>query len=1039
MRTVTDTAYVALLLRSEGQGALKKGQTWKCHSSYKRNSRKNCKHRKGYLLNNKMRWKDELLNISCSETRINGTLGKQKKKRENIEINKIFTRYRRDQRPFYFRASLIGLSVFWFLCRFYQIYRDRCQNSYSAGELKRRLKEKAKVSVIFSSLYGNRTGHGGDRSWQEVWAVHSWSMFGRKIQPDNPPLILGLVDDAEFCDRSFSHIPEFLCVELQCTTKIPTIPCVFKRASTLSLDDSLAIFVNGDIVFPLGMADVFESARATFGKSFQVVGQRVDILPQEWMTSIQKMSFQNLEEFTKRQGVLHPNYGIDYFFIPSNILREPFPPYYIGRWRWDNHMLYKMLLNGIPTVDASLVSPVIHFGEYKYNHQSREGNQENDILATRYTGKRFLLGKTSNAAFIAERTQNGVEVFSRKQEDEILMFILKSRHSIEHINLLIVTDHDAVLAMNWICWARLLENPDYVILTSDKKTFEFLKGLRVFLFDSSEGNSRSFTDYFMTLVLDLIEIASINVTLSGPSVLRVSHFDMALYDTCGIVTESRERGNQLRMVHLNAHHVLNSGVLGQREDLWKYVRRCLGSSNLCSGRIPSIPSVRTQCDLVHCVGEVLRHFPMRKCTFPEEILVHEDDFFDRGEPQKHGIVPKGIIFNEERNTRKAIDRLTKHDMMLWDEKRQQCTNVSQRLEVSEFKSSNLTRKIWSVKIRVLTSDRPVGLRRLLTSLQDAIKDFSKEAVLEISIDFPPTGHSIEYYECLMIARKFQWPHKLAILQPKENQGLLKQWVSASIELEHQMLVVLEDDMEVSPRFFEYLEKAIDHFYVNSDNYDPQNFGVMLHPQHALPDGTILPAILGRHAVEVGMSKHNSLDIDAIMPKGMYYRYQILSTWGPIFFPGPWASFREWVLSKLDDDNYEPCVPGLKSNPWTKRERPGKIWSTYFTRFVYERGLYGVHISYPADRNEQTKMLLYNHKDKGLNSIHFIIEPPVPSSQVLLLDTDSLSTITQFPRMSETPIYDFHFDQVSSVGELIARPLLAEVAIDKCFVLPIFYT
>ena len=287
----------------------------------------------------------------------------------------------------------------------------------------------ARVSVIFSSLYGLHGDADRQNVYQERWAVQSWSKFGIKLHPNFPPLILALVDNGSFCDPWLQKIPNFYCVSLQCSfnhSGIPTIPCMYKEAAKYAEPGTLAMYVNGDIILSERMADVVNSTSSVFGESFQVVGERKDIIFPDWLREMPESELERLENYAQNTGVSHGEWGMDYFIFPAKHLLDPFPPFLVGRWRWDNVMLLKMLLWSTPTVDVSEATKVIHFGKGVSFHEQRSGAKRNDQLAWEEFGPLFFLGRLSNVPFTVKWHSDQAEVCTRAPRDKAALLDLKN-------------------------------------------------------------------------------------------------------------------------------------------------------------------------------------------------------------------------------------------------------------------------------------------------------------------------------------------------------------------------------------------------------------------------------------------------------------------------------------------------------------------------------------------------------------------------------------------------------------------------------------
>src|SRR5438105_2112484 len=122
-------------------------------------------------------------------------------------------------------------------------------------------------------------------------------------------------------------------------------------------------------------------------------------------------------------------------------------------------------------------------------------------------------------------------------------------------------------------------------------------------------------------------------------------------------------------------------------------------------------------------------------------------------------------------------------------------------------------------------DRPETVRQLLASLSRA-QIATSDVTLVISID-----HSEREQEILLIAERFKWSFgKKRILLHREHLGL-KQHIfkCAQLTAEFGAVILLEDDLSVSPVFYNYACQAVP-FYAE----DPAIAGVSLYSYQVHP-------------------------------------------------------------------------------------------------------------------------------------------------------------------------------------------------------------
>ncbi|GAB5032425.1 Hypothetical protein NocV09_00901180 [Nannochloropsis oceanica] len=205
---------------------------------------------------------------------------------------------------------------------------------------------------------------------------------------------------------------------------------------------------------------------------------------------------------------LHPATGIDYFAFTPNIIPRTFPPYLVGRWRWDNALLIHFLSSNAASIDASEVVHALHIGMGSFDsasHAARPGGQYNDDIATNMTGSRLTLGRIDFTKYIlkqremteeekeeAKRQQHrlSLEVERRSQplgEAQLAALRVTDKSSFADDNsgdqqrqqqtkvkggktvfLLPVQAGEKALALEWVRWARGMKIDNYLLLAADR-------------------------------------------------------------------------------------------------------------------------------------------------------------------------------------------------------------------------------------------------------------------------------------------------------------------------------------------------------------------------------------------------------------------------------------------------------------------------------------------------------------------------------------------------------------------------------------------
>ena len=316
---------------------------------------------------------------------------------------------------------------------------------------------------------------------------------------------------------------------------------------------------------------------------------------------------------------------------------------------------------------------------------------------------------------------------------------------------------------------------------------------------------------------------------------------------------------------------------------------------------------------------------------------------------------------------------------------------------------------FTLLIKVLSYTRHASLQRLLTSLLHA--DYGADRVhLEISVDAlaaatTSTANSssssssarvsesdvLGHWAVVNESSRFAWPHgSKRWFVHDSHVGLVGQWMSAWLPRESDdttFMLVLEDDMEVSPVFYPFLKRCICSYYYDPRNFDPHLYGISLQAQthivgrnrhtqqrttrHAHITNTRQQRRRDREEAAAANSSANAapdsdsastssssaaslsevLGMRGLLRGSVLYRYQLVGTWGLLLFPQHWRAFMLWYKEKTTSSSsgssgaahssavqFTPCVPFLDSSVWWAR-RPQAVWSAWLIRFTFERGWY----------------------------------------------------------------------------------------------------
>lgn len=269
-------------------------------------------------------------------------------------------------------------------------------------------------------------------------------------------------------------------------------------------------------------------------------------------------------------------------------------------------------------------------------------------------------------------------------------------------------------------------------------------------------------------------------------------------------------------------------------------------------------------------------------------------------------------------------------------------------------------------IVVICYNRPDSLKRLLGSIDKAKYPESEDVTLVISID--NSGEDA----VANVAKEYKWTHgEKVIIERKERMGL-KAHVLACGDLtaEYGSIIVLEDDLYVSPAFYEYSVQALD-FTEGNDRIG----GVSLY----------------NHLFNV----HARRSFTAIDDGYDNWYFQFASSWGQAYLKSQWDSFKEWMLTYDGQDIAKATVPANVSG-WS-----AKSWLKYYIAYLIDTDRYFIYprISYTT-----------NYGDVGSHAVKADCDLQVPLAG-LRNDKLRLSSLEE----SEA-VYDAFFENTKLSGK-----------------------
>lgn len=244
-------------------------------------------------------------------------------------------------------------------------------------------------------------------------------------------------------------------------------------------------------------------------------------------------------------------------------------------------------------------------------------------------------------------------------------------------------------------------------------------------------------------------------------------------------------------------------------------------------------------------------------------------------------------------------------------------------------------------IVVVGYNRPNDIKRLLNNINGAKYD-TDDIPLIISLDKAQNEADI-----VKIAEEFQWLHGEKIIRTfPERQGLRKHIVQCGdLSEKYGAVIILEDDLLVSPNFYNYVQQAIS-FY--EDEEKVTGFALYSHEWNGYARRNFVPMA-------------DAYDV---------YMGQYSITWGQCWTFKQWSGFKKWYLEHEDRLGDNDKIPA-NINRWSKQS-----WGRYFVNYIVEKDLYyviprislstncsdvGEHVR-NQDNSHQVRLLLSEEKE-----------------------------------------------------------------------------
>ena len=250
---------------------------------------------------------------------------------------------------------------------------------------------------------------------------------------------------------------------------------------------------------------------------------------------------------------------------------------------------------------------------------------------------------------------------------------------------------------------------------------------------------------------------------------------------------------------------------------------------------------------------------------------------------------------------------------------------------------------YKIAICCITYNRKESLKRLLLSLSNAY--YEDKVTLIISIDKSDTD------EIELFADSYDWKFgEKRVIKHQQNMGLRKHILSCGdLLVEYDALIMLEDDISVSPSFYTFASQCVEAYYDNND-------------------------IAGISLYSWAVNSQNFMPFCPIQSNSDVFMMQLAQSWGQIWMKNQWMNFIQWYNSpkvKFAETSHLPrsiCY-------WSE-----KSWLKYHIKYCIENNKWFIYpyISLSTNNSEvgthykdhntifQVPILTYDKRNFNLN-------------------------------------------------------------------------
>lgn len=152
----------------------------------------------------------------------------------------------------------------------------------------------------------------------------------------------------------------------------PVVSSIFQRAEKMARDGEILAYINCDIVLFDDFLQAVQVCQNNKGQ-YLLVGERCDFDVHHEVAVHDAAEWTQLRNQAMSNGKYHGQAGLDYFVFRPGLF-DRIPPFSLGRWSWDNWLLWAAKARGAKLIDGTDSVFALH-QDHDYGHV-HQGNNE---------------------------------------------------------------------------------------------------------------------------------------------------------------------------------------------------------------------------------------------------------------------------------------------------------------------------------------------------------------------------------------------------------------------------------------------------------------------------------------------------------------------------------------------------------------------------------------------------------------------------------------------------------------------------------------